>query len=59
MQALKEGKRVSGDRMAAGWILGTVWSGWKERGRIFLENLADWDAGLWFSSWSEQKAQSQ
>lgn len=24
-----------------------------------MGNLADWDAGLWFSSWSVQKAQSQ
>lgn len=46
MQALKEGRRVSCDGMAAGCIFGTVWSGWKERGRIFLENLVDWDAGL-------------
>jgi hypothetical protein len=42
-ESFEESKRVSCDHdgMATGWFLGRVWPSWKERERIFMENLAD------------------
>lgn len=57
-ESFEERKSISCDRerMTTGWFLDRPQESWKERGRIFTENLAAWDDGLPSPSGSVERA---